>query len=476
MTETFDTINSTLRGAGFDDQLFLEILDPSSVPIVSLVDVGKLFRDLRSRGLKVGVLTSDARFLAEAFLDTAGVEVDSLVCGDDGYGMKPSPAPLETMCKQLGVLPETVVMVGDSAHDIACAHRAGARSVGVLTGVLEGDGGRRALLDLGPDHVLESVAELVPVIDEWRTQSHRNTFLKVGGVGGGGGGGGVGGGGGASGGDGGNDAEGNQLGLILLNTPMSDRPVLRSLFESASISVCADGAANRLYDIDVDRTLDATTCRLVPTAITGDLDSARIDVLEHYRQHGTCVVPNLCQNHNDFEKALRLLEQHAPAVTQSRTESSGLSFLGVQGAGWACGDPHGGDPTVAAWTVVVYGAFGDRLDHEMASINLLFRSRQFDRIILVGERNVAFLLRPGRHRIVPEHSMEGPTCGLIPVGGRCDSVTTSGLKWNLDGQVLEFGGLVSSSNEILVDEAGHGEVLVETSHPLLWTVVLQPGA
>jgi len=60
---------------------------------------------------------------------------------------------------------------------------------------------------------------------------------------------------------------------------------------------------------------------------------------------------------------------------------------------------------------------------------------------------------------------EGPTCGLIPIGGRCETVYTSGLKWNLNGDIpLEFGGLVSSSNRI-VDKV----VTVMTSSPLLFS-------
>ena len=48
-----------------------------------------------------------------------------------------------------------------------------------------------------------------------------------------------------------------------------------------------------------------------------------------------------------------------------------------------------------------------------------------------------------------------------------DSVSTSGLRWNISGQRMEWGGLVSTSNEI------DGEVVeVSTSHTLLWTCSL----
>ena len=60
---------------------------------------------------------------------------------------------------------------------------------------------------------------------------------------------------------------------------------------------------------------------------------------------------------------------------------------------------------------------------------------------------------------------EGPTCGLIPLGGRCETVYTTGLKWNLDGDMpLEFGGLVSSSNRVV-----DGVVTVQSSSPLIFT-------
>ena len=128
------------------------------------------------------------------------------------------------------------------------------------------------------------------------------------------------------------------------------------------------------------------------------------------------------------------------------------------------------------WTVVAFGAFGDRFDHEMASINVLHRYTKFERLILMGERMTAELLPAGRHVIRPNPLIEGPTCGLLPVGGRCDAVWTSGLRWNLRGDPLEFGGTVSSSNQLVVDESTGAlePVTVTCTQPLVWTTVLRP--
>ena len=126
-------------------------------------------------------------------------------------------------------------------------------------------------------------------------------------------------------------------------------------------------------------------------------------------------------------------------------------------------------------TVVAFGAFGDRFDHELSAINVLYRWQSVDRLMLVGDSATAILLGPGKHRIVPNPELEGPVCGLLPIGQRCDVVRSSGLVWDLEGQPLEFGGLVSSSNSMRVaDDGSIEDVFVETSHPLVWTTAISP--
>ena len=89
---------------------------------------------------------------------------------------------------------------------------------------------------------------------------------------------------------------------------------------------------------------------------------------------------------------------------------------------------------------------------------------------------VRSLLPPGRHILRPNALIEGPTCGLLPIGGPVDAVWTSGLRWNLRGEPLEFGGLVSSSNQMMSDPhtGAIAPISVTTTQPLIWTTVLRP--
>ena len=73
-------------------------------------------------------------------------------------------------------------------------------------------------------------------------------------------------------------------------------------------------------------------------------------------------------------------------------------------------------------------------------------------IVLLGRTSTARLIPKGVTVIVPDAAAEGPTCGLFPMLGPA-TVSTSGLRWNLDAHVLTFGTNISTSNRIRgVDE------------------------
>ncbi|KAG9416234.1 cAMP-dependent protein kinase subunit [Aphanomyces cochlioides] len=215
------------------------------------------------------------------------------------------------------------------------------------------------------------------------------------------------------------------------------------LWKNAKITVCADGGANKLYDY-IQK--DSTTRTYVPQYVKGDLDSIRPDVASYFETLGTQVIKDPDQDSNDLDKCLSLLQNLQEDV--KATEASN---------------------TPAKLNVLVVGAMGGRFDQEMQNINALFQwSSIFDRMTLVSDSTSATLLVPGKHSIRPNFTVEGRTCGLIPIGGPCKSLTTNGLKWNLTNHETFFGGLVSTSNHVLGDE-----VLVETSDPLVWTTELK---
>ena len=204
-------------------------------------------------------------------------------------------------------------------------------------------------------------------------------------------------------------------------------PILQHLWDQSSMHVCADGGANRLYHATVEQG-DHCHNRMIPQAIVGDLDSLESEVRTYYEHnHGVAIVHRPNQDCNDLDKSLAyILEQQ----------------------------PHNSSIT----TCWIYGAFGGRLDQEMAAIQAAcVHGTKFPQgLWLYSHDNAAILLPPNQHHVLHVPSpqspsvvwREGPTCGVIPWGGICQNVSTRGLQWNLHQQPLSWGGLVSTSNAI----------------------------
>lgn len=236
------------------------------------------------------------------------------------------------------------------------------------------------------------------------------------------------------------------MATVVLNNVI-DPAIMQFACDRASFIACADGGANRLYD--------ESHGQIIPNVIVGDLDSLRIDVKQFYEvgNKKTEIHRVVDQDRHDLDKTLQYVYDHRPSIV---TET---------GTAVHTHDDHGNrDKTLF---VLVLGALGGRFDHDMANINALYKwTKYFDFLALLSNENLVQLLEPGRHVIIPDRNLEGPTCGLIPIGAPVDNVTTSGLKWNLSNQTLNFGGLVSTSNRI-VDT----EVVVDTPNGyLLWTI------
>ena len=133
--------------------------EPDPVALaVPLANLPALFRALRATGFRIAVATTDDRRPTEATLVALGLDalIDDVACGDDDGPTKPDPATLTAIGDRLDVAIERIAMVGDTSADVRMARAAGARSIGVTSGVA-------SAVDLAPfaDVVLDSVASLV---------------------------------------------------------------------------------------------------------------------------------------------------------------------------------------------------------------------------------------------------------------------------------------------------------------------------
>ncbi|WP_256393568.1 TIGR01548 family HAD-type hydrolase [Natronoarchaeum rubrum] len=115
----------------------------------------------------VGVVTGRPAAEAEIALDRAGLDVpeDRRFTMDDWEEGKPHPKALTTLADRVDA--RSVAFVGDTLDDVRTAVNAAEadpdreyRGVGVLTGGLTGDDGRRKYEDAGAAAVLESVNAL----------------------------------------------------------------------------------------------------------------------------------------------------------------------------------------------------------------------------------------------------------------------------------------------------------------------------
>jgi thiamine pyrophosphokinase len=170
----------------------------------------------------------------------------------------------------------------------------------------------------------------------------------------------------------------------------------------------------------------------VPDVIKGDLDSARAEVLSFYQAHGALVIDAADDQARRRSSASAAAQLHPPVqlrltpaptcthrVAQDTTDLQKCVAFALDAA---AADPRLGPPP---HRLAVLGALGGRLDHELAAMSLLHAYPRVC-ITLLGCDSAATLLQPGRHVIRPRPRLEGPICGLVPVGA-CRAATRASM-------------------------------------------------
>ncbi|KAK4689582.1 thiamine pyrophosphokinase, partial [Tremellales sp. Uapishka_1] len=177
--------------------------------------------------------------------------------------------------------------------------------------------------------------------------------------------------------------------MVILNQPITRKDTFLRAWEASEVRLCADGGANRLYDL---WTSD-TRASYLPTLIKGDLDSIRPDVRQYYASKGVSVQQDQDEYSTDLMKCIAEIEI---AERSKGKETRQYSFV-------------------------------------------------------LSEESLAWVLDEGSHIVEIDHETMGQTCGILPVGIDESFVKTEGLKWNLDWKT-SFDGEISTSNHLLPSE------------------------
>jgi len=170
-TSIFAARWATLLGRPVDAALLEEIdqllSKETTAHLAAIGDARAVMSELAGRGYQLGLVTNDAEATARAHVRKLGCDhMLSFVAGyDSGYGAKPAPGPVFAFSAAVGVSPNELVLVGDTALDIATARTAGARAVVVLTGPQSSDYLRGA----GADAIIASIEQLSAWLERQRS-------------------------------------------------------------------------------------------------------------------------------------------------------------------------------------------------------------------------------------------------------------------------------------------------------------------
>jgi HAD superfamily hydrolase (TIGR01662 family) len=122
----------------------------------------EVLKTLRQQGFKLGVVTRNSASAVRTICSAIDTLCDVFLPREVVRFVKPHPEHLQHALDRLHIRAQQTVMVGDGPIDIKAGKALGLKTVAVLTG---GDR-RESLLASQPDLILDSVADLLPILAE----------------------------------------------------------------------------------------------------------------------------------------------------------------------------------------------------------------------------------------------------------------------------------------------------------------------
>lgn len=189
----WETANQSRPTLGLLDQLCVEFAPLQTEVLKQYGDVirgvPQVVAGLRARGIKIANTTGFERCMIANLIPLAaqgGYTPDLWVCSDQVGKGRPAPWMIHLAARELGIYPlHTFVKVGDTPADVAEGHAAGAWVVAVVhsgneVGLSEAElaamspterearilAAHEKLAACGPHYLIDTVADLMPVIDD----------------------------------------------------------------------------------------------------------------------------------------------------------------------------------------------------------------------------------------------------------------------------------------------------------------------
>ncbi|MBI5534946.1 MAG: HAD-IA family hydrolase [Deltaproteobacteria bacterium] len=127
------------------------------------------------QGVPLAVCTNKPSTVAERVLRTLGVfdRFATVVGGGDTPEGKPSGQPMELVASRLDVPCKAMIIIGDGTQDVLAGRAVGARTIAVSCGYTSVADLRRA----NPDVIVDTLAEVAPIVERWRESTVRTRSL-----------------------------------------------------------------------------------------------------------------------------------------------------------------------------------------------------------------------------------------------------------------------------------------------------------
>lgn len=256
--------------------------------------------------------------------------------------------------------------------------------------------------------------------------------------------------------------------LLILNQKINIGSLFYKLWSQYTVKICADGAANMLYDFFSD---EIERSKFLPNYIIGDLDSIKKEVLEYYRKQNVIVIKQTTQYSTDFTKCVNLITLHfysekfheiiGPYMKNNDNDVTHNYGIETEKGIEKLYDEliqfnNANNVKLFTINILALNAIGGRFDQTIHSITQLYNLKKNDpyiKLIYLTETDIIFLVPKSGCLIEYDEKFNDEVignCGILPIGDSTKILQTQGLKWDVKNWETSISsGRVSSSNRFV---------------------------